>query len=427
MASEVLYTTNAKATTVYRRWNTSQKDYVDDKGIVIPRPVGPVEEAPPPSGDWQNPAKPPENGSAPFLRLPTELRLEIYRYLNADEKDIKATVDRQFDARSNYPPRAEPSVMYAYLYRSPGRITKVNAISREVIKFFHINHSVREELLDSCFGDRTFVLEASFYSRSVGGLDVLPPRLGMTAWVKKLLIITILDREKLQPKGICNMVPLQEMVNLKELRILFQAPEPVDPLKVANSPVWAIISCVPASTKVTIGLSIDQVRMYCLALEQDIKEDLGRSVDYLFEANAHARAAYDRYDANTDRLNTIKGMLSGSRINHENCRFPTCQGHLSAIRCVNSQTPYALPVLGIVSPSGRPVQRKYHCGCIIRVNDGGLYGHNCPTRVNEASPLEQAVRRLEEALPREEIKPPVETWRASLHRTRRRWRSYGGK
>ena len=352
-------------TTVFRRWHTTQRDYVDSKGIIIPRPGLPRRETDqkslPEPGD---PTVPPQDGSTPFLSLPTELRLQIYSYLTAEKKDIREMVGPQSIGGAHANPAS--NTIYTYLWRSPGRVTKANAVPPEIVRLFHVNRRMRLELIDSCFTDRTFVLEASLYRRSVGGLDVLPSRLGTTAWIKKLLLITTLDREKARPNGIADLRPLQEMVNLKELRMLFRALDPVIPGRISNSPVHAVMQCVPAGTKVIIGLLGTS--------EEELINELGGGIGYLFSGNANGMVAYDRLTANLDHMNRDKGMLSGSVVNHGVCKYLTCgEQHIGA-ECVNAQTSNALPPPDTTTRYG---PFTYPCGCEIKSHDGGYVSHGC--------------------------------------------------
>lgn len=341
----------------------------------------------------------------------------IYGYLTKDQEKINDAIDTQF-ATSSSKPMLEASTTYGYLWRSPGRVTKANVITREVINLFQISRRVREELLDTCFGDRTFVLEASLYSRSVGGLDVLPPRLGMTAWVKKLLLITTLDKEQTRSKGMADLRPLQEMVNLKELRILFRAMDRIDPLKEANCAIRAAVSCVPAGTRVTIGLEDE-------TLQAELLRELGHSLDYLFTENTNAIVGCTQLNAHKGKVFADQGMLSGSRVNHGTCRFPHCQEQDLRVSCINSRTPNALPLTGSTSSSWQTEDLNYHCGCVILQNDGGYLKHSCPQRIkDEAS---EQLAKLSEVPSAEQPPVAAEKWRASLQRTRRRWKSWGGQ
>lgn len=346
-------------TMIYRRWQTEQKGYIDSQGAAVARSVHapPLPGLPKEQMTGPDPSNPPQNGSTPFLSLPTELRLQIYGYLTNHSRNIREVVHSLSTSRT-----VSKECATTYLYRSPGRVTKANAVPSEVIKLFHVSHKMRDELIDSCFGDRTFVIEASLYRRSVGGLNVLPAQLGMTAWVKKLLLITTIDDAR--AKGIADLRPLQEMVDLRVLRIVFKALGPVHPFEVANNPLRAVLSCVQRDCAVHIGADD--------AMQQELLADLGASVGYLFRDNANAIAAYDRLSEGLDGLKADQGSFSGSHVNHGICSFPTCQERHLDIRCVNSQTPGTLPPLEDVD---WPL--KYICGCVIAAADGGYAKHEC--------------------------------------------------
>ena len=309
------------STFIARRWNTSQKAYVDSKNnkILIKDAVDTADTGP----DFFIPSIPPSSGSTPFLALPTELRLQIYGYLTENDKVSLKDFHRSFDLPSHN------SVAYAYLWRSPGRVTKPNAISKQVIKLFRICHLMRVELIDACFNDRTFVLEASLYKQDVGGLYVLPSSIGPTAWVKKLLIMTVVEFDG-KVKGVADLRPLQQMVNLKELRIVFSARayslggQKADVLCRPDGIFKAILECVPTETIVHFETDKKYAR------------GCGR-----LQSMDHTDSTLESVMENQFQLSENKGHLSGSTVDHSLCGYLDC---LESLSCVNSHVQLPLHV-----------------------------------------------------------------------------------
>ena len=304
-------------TFVAKRWNINQRTYVDSKNNKL--------QTPKLISDLSTPSLPPANGSTPFLDLPTELRLQIYGYLTNNDTIYLSEFQSTFAIASSR------STAYAYLYRSPGRVTKPNAISRQVIDLFHVCRRMREELMDACFSDRTFVLEASLYQRDAGGLRMLPPKLGPTAWVKRLLLLTVVEVGGMM-KGIGDLRPLQQMTNLREVFVVFSVRKAVRSSDIGNLErrddiFRAVFECVPKEA--TVHFEPDD------ALQESLLTQLGPSVKYLFEKDG---------DADTDStlaslvekmpaLKATKGKLSGSEVNHALCQYHAC---LEGLGCVNS-------------------------------------------------------------------------------------------
>ena len=321
---------NMPNTFVVQRYSLAQSAYVDSKNV----PLRPSEHLSPPENFPEclgDPSRPPENGSAPILSLPTELRLQIYDYLTNDDVVHVDDFKRLLNAFNNPSPQ---TTKFTYLYRSPGRITRPPGISEQVVNLFHICRLMREELIDACFSDRTFLLEASLYRRDAGGLLVLPPNPGPTAWVKRLVLLTVVEGNG-SVKGICDLRPLQRMTNLRILYVAFRTTNckipscKLDPLKRPDNVLKAVLECVPknaevhfeldASTKLRLFAQFEDLRSYDTSL-QDMTEDTKASV----------KALLDDVAASNDR----KGRLSGSLTNHSLCEHPGCIEELS---CVNSE------------------------------------------------------------------------------------------
>ncbi|KAK3715281.1 hypothetical protein LTR37_007248 [Vermiconidia calcicola] len=306
-------------TFVARRWQTEIKDYVDTKNRRIPMPP-PVAESH--VVNWQA-LNPPADGSTPFLSLPTELRLQIYAYLTTDTKVFAL---HEFNSTFDLGPRS--NTKYAYLYRSPGRITKLNSISKQIIKLLHVCHRMREELIDACFSDRTFILEASLYRIGSAGLKSPPLNLGPTAWVKRLLLITTVELDG-HIQGIADLRQLQQMVNLEELRVIFLAKRRwfgthrQAPLQRNDDVLKALLECVPASTVVRFE-SHESVK-------DELQSHLNGGIQYLFENEEESQRLLESTKANMLTLTAGQGKLSGSLVNHGECRFPMCDEGLGAV------------------------------------------------------------------------------------------------
>ena len=193
---------------------------------------------------------------------------------------------------------------------------------------------MREELIDACFSDLTFLLEASLYRRDAGGLLVLPPNPGPTAWIKRLVLLTVVEGNG-SVKGICDLRSLQRMTNLRVLYIAFRITNckipncKLDPLERPDNVLKAVLECVPknaevhfeldASTKLWLFAQFEDVQNYDTSL-QNMNEDTKASV----------KALLDDVVTSNDR----KGRLSGSLVNHSLCEYPTC---LEKLNCVNSE------------------------------------------------------------------------------------------
>jgi hypothetical protein len=306
-------------TFVAKRYHLVPRAYVDSKNVKL------QDRFPKWLGD---PSKPPRDGSTPFLSLPTELRLQIYGYLTHNDGLHLDDFKRSF----NLPPSSGQSTTFAYLYRSPGRVTKPHAISKQVIDLFHVCHKMREELIDACFSDRTFVLEASLYKRDAGGLFVLPSNPGPTAWVKKLALLTTIEAHGFV-KGIADLRPLQQMTNLKVLYLGLQITNTygnckLNVLERPDNILKAVIECVPKDTEVHF------------AFDSTIQRELFADLNVL-----KYESSLDNLDGDTRTSVTalidilaasmhIKGRLSGSLVNHSLCEYCACQEGLD---CINSQ------------------------------------------------------------------------------------------
>jgi hypothetical protein len=292
-------------TFVFRRWHNEAKGYVDSNNRILTTPV--IDRKP---QLLSLPSIPPADGSSPFLTIPTELRLNIYKYLTvADEANNQDTVftPHSFVERQR---TKTSSTRYAYVYRSPGRMTKSNAVSKEMIILLHVCHQMREELLDSCFDDRVFILEASLYCEDAAGLRMLPSALMPSAWVRYLLILTAVELDG-WPKGLADLRPLQQMTNLKEVRIVFTARKRCKghsnspPGLREDHPIKAIVQCIPRTAKVQLDMN-EGIKTQLLA-------DLGPGIGYLFESS-ETEAALETLQAELPTLNSVQGRLSGRNV-----------------------------------------------------------------------------------------------------------------
>ena len=312
-------------TFVARRWNNSLRAYVDSKNNKIQ-----IYDIVEPTLDISITSKSPSDGSRPFLALPTELRLQIYGYLTDDRTVYVNEFFKSFDITANDP------IKFAYLYRSPGRVTKPNAISKQVIHLFHVCRQMRVELIDTCFNDRIFILEACLYQREAAGLCVIPSRLGPTAWVKRLLLITFVELDD-KIRGIADLRPLQQMTNLRELHILFSVTERSIGCRTGNildkldNVMKAALQRVPKTT--TVHFRLDE------SFRQSLLCQL-YSLHHLFENTQLTESALEFLIENMALLNEGKGSLSGSVVNHALCHSPTCQEGLD---CVNSHFQLPMP------------------------------------------------------------------------------------
>jgi hypothetical protein len=308
-------------TFIAKRYNLHQRAYVDSKNVKIEV----SERFPAWLGD---PSDPPVEGSAPILSLPTELRLHIYSYLTNRGNDYVTEIQTPFGIIPNSPSQFTD---YAYLYRSPGRVTKPRSISKQVIDLFHICRVMREELIDTCFSDRTFVLEASFYKRDTGGLFVLPLNPGPSAWVKKLVILTLVEGNGFA-KGIADLRPLQQMINLKELCIAFSVKDvkrqgtKIDALGRRDNVLKAILECVPEDTKVRFEYDNGSNREIFAQFRN--METLNGLYEMYDDQRENAKAVLD----DLSRWEHRKGKLSGSLINHSLCKYNGCQEGLGCVQ-----------------------------------------------------------------------------------------------
>lgn len=203
---------------------------------------------------------------------------------------------------------------------------------------------MREEILDACFGDRTFVLEASLYRDTAGGLLVLPPRLLPTAWVKRLLIITVLEIGG-TCQGVADLRPLQQMTSLEHVRIVatlrdrcknvpfLVGGQPVrtrvivSPIadKRPDNPITAVVECVPKSAKVEVDVSGET--------KDELLRTFGEGVRYLCYQPA-SEADMDATVTDLTMFQEKQGRLSGSKVDHSQCLFADCKEELE---CVNSR------------------------------------------------------------------------------------------
>ena len=315
---------NSPETFVARRWSTDIKDYVDSRNKKLMKlPV--IESAP----GYSTASRPPASGVSPLLSLPTELRLRIYEYLTSNNTNDLHKFPSAFGL---------PSSRYAYLYRSPGRLTKPGYRSKKVVDLFHVCHQMREELIDSSFNDKPWVLEAALYQKPAGGLHVLPSELGPIAWVKRLLLLTAVEVDG-RPKGIADLRCIQQMTNLKHLQIVFVVtakPHRVDQADIfarADNPIKAVLECVPKNTNVQLETGE--------SCKEGLLKQFGPAVMYLaVENRAETKLALKSLEHKSQALNESMGRLSGSTVDHSLCRYPSCQERRS---CVNSHVQLSLP------------------------------------------------------------------------------------
>jgi hypothetical protein len=265
-------TSTSNSTFIYRRWST-QGFYVDSKNERL------TADGKLPDANDANPYAqflPPKDGSCPFLELPVELRLHIFSYLSTDNNDDGTLATFNGKHRPHLMQANLKSYPYADLYRSPGRVTRCNAtISKHLLTVLHVCHAFREEVLDACFDDRIWVIEASFYDERVAGLCVLPSYLLPSAWVKRLLILTAIDLDG-RAKRLANLQPLQQMTNLREVHIVFGIKKwhSRGPGHMYPNPVVAIAQSIPASARVHIGADPDK--------KKELLSKLGEGINYLF-------------------------------------------------------------------------------------------------------------------------------------------------
>ena len=281
--------------------------------------------------EHDNAPKIPLDSPTHFLNIPTEIRLEIYGWLtmgNESPNRYNGTLPNLFDLRSG------SGTQYVYLYRSPGRCTRPNSLSRSVMDLFHVCHQIRVELLDAFFSERVFVLEASFYSKDTGGLRVVPPNLGPMTWLRRLLILTVLQLNG-PVKGIADLRLLQQMTSLEELQIVFvvqRRREFSSTYPICNVPddlIKAILECVPKSARIHLGPTA--------ALEKKLLSALGPGVQYLLSENVEETSnVLSTLKDDMDALCETQGRLSGSCFNHGVCHYPKC---LEGLGCVNSHGP----------------------------------------------------------------------------------------
>lgn len=191
---------------------------------------------------------------------------------------------------------------------------------------------MRNEVLDACFSqrDETFVIEASLYNQSSAGLLPLPSqKLAPSAWVRKLLIMTVLEEDG-TCKGITDLRPLQQMVYLDELRIIVGVkrtsrggrPRPNQKGR-ADNPIAAIVDCIPKSAKVHI--SCDGT------LRDELKASLGSGIEHFFEDEEPLSK-----DIMVSSFGYRQGRLSGRYLDHSQCGYLSCIENLD---CVNSKCP----------------------------------------------------------------------------------------
>ena len=318
-------------TFIAKRYSLAQSAYVDSKNVRLrlterlPLPLS--ERFPECLGD---PSKPPKDGSAPILSLPTELRLNIYDYLTNDDV---VHADGFKRALNTFDIPSRQKTTFAYLYRSPGQVTRPHEITGQLINLFHICRLLREELIDRGFSDKTFVLEASLYRRDAGGLLVLPPNPGPMAWIKRLVLLTAVEGNG-PVKGIGDLRPLQRMTNLRVLHVLFRVTNvkrtdcKLDALERPDNVLKAVLECVPKNTQVLFELDAAFKRQL-FAQFRDLKH-YETSFQAVSEENkANVQTLLDELAALNDR----KGELSGSLVNHALCEYPVC---LEELGCMNS-------------------------------------------------------------------------------------------
>ena len=188
-------------------------------------------------------------------------------------------------------------------------------------------HLMRREVMDTLsFAGDTFVLEASLYKDSVSGLLVLPTKkLIPSAWIKKLVIITAVELHGTH-KGIANLLPLQQMTNLTEVRILPAIKPGVAvsfTLKRLDSPIAAVVECIPKSAQIYLGCD--------WPLKAELKASLGGYIEYAFMNEESQATMESRMVSFTDR----QGRLSGSSIDHSECS--KLRGCVEGLDCVNSR------------------------------------------------------------------------------------------
>ena len=309
-------------TFVYRRWGTDFRGYVaSSRDRLYDSSLSMSEEL------IQTPylrAEPASETSTTLMSLPTEIRLRIYEYLVAEDNCFSLeSFEHLFD------PIIVQGTKYAYLYRSPRRTPHPNGLRRDVAKLFHICRKIREELTDEIFGDRRFVIEASFYQSPMGYPEVLPTSIGPTAFVRRLLLITVIELDD-TVHGMTDLRPLQEMINLTELHIVFVATSrerlgSVDILELPNNPIQAVLECIPKRANVKFGTD---------GLFWNTQLDLSMHLFSLERVDHISPLALSSIQHNTHTLDERKGRLSGSRVNHSLCQYPTC---LEGLDCVNSR------------------------------------------------------------------------------------------
>ncbi|KAK5173506.1 uncharacterized protein LTR77_002187 [Saxophila tyrrhenica] len=284
------------STFIYRRW---QQQSIPNTPMIDSKPL--ILRA--------TPSMPPTNGSSPLLRLPTELRLQIYRYLTINH---------------------------------PGRLTKPNAVSRPFINLLQICQRMRAEILDDCFADRTFVVEASLYKQPAGGLCVLPQNLLPSGWVKRLLILTVVESGG-KCKGIADLRSLQQMTGLKDFRIVFTRRDlcALVPLylrgkyvrcshsdvaeKRLDDPTEAVFECVLKSAKIEVDMGS--------RVKDELLAALREGIRYLF-ADEDSEEDDGTRQVDMKKIREKQGHLSGSEVDHSRCSFADCD---EGLHCVNSR------------------------------------------------------------------------------------------
>ena len=166
----------------------------------------------------------------------------------------------------------------------------------------------------------------------------MPPTLGSTALIRRLLLITVIEMDG-QTKGIADLRPLQRMTNLRELRILFTTrkfgQEVVDFHDRADSVFKAIIECIPGNA--IVHYDIDDPQDEHRERRTPIPQRSGSE----YENIGYARWVLDAVKEDMPALEQRKGKLSGSEVNHAMCSFGHC---LEGLGCVNSQCAPAEPM-----------------------------------------------------------------------------------